>query len=370
LVVGQFSISVALIIGTIVVIRQIQYAKSRPVGYRRDGLISVAINTPDISGHYNAIRKDLLQTGAIEDMAESSSPETEIETALTGFDWRGKDPHSNPLFGTIGVTHDFGRTIGWEVLRGRDFSRKFLSDSGASGSLILNEAAVKLTGLRTPVGELIKFNGVSHPIIGVVKDMLMESPYSPVSPTIFIVDYGWTNFITIRIKPSLPVHEALAKIEPVFKQYNPASPFEYRFIDEEYAKKFSDEQRIGNLAAVFAILAIFISCLGLFGLVSFVAEQRTKEIGVRKLLGASAFNIWNLITREFVFLVLISLLIAIPVAYLFMDKWLQNYQYRSDMSWWIFAAAGTAAIVITLLTVSFQSIKAALANPTSSLRSE
>jgi len=370
MVVVQFTISVALIIGTLVVFRQIQFAKSRPIGYTRDGLISVAMSTPDLAAHYNAIRTDLLQTGTVENMAESSSPETEIDAALTGFEWRGKNPSSNPLFGVIGVTHDFGKTVGWEILQGRDFSKNFPSDSGAAGSFILNEAAVKLIGLKNPVSEIIKFNGISHTIIGIVKNLIMESPYSPASPTIFLVDYKWANIITVHIRPSVPVREALANIETVFKKYDPASPFEYRFVDEEYAKKFSDEQRIGNLATVFAALAIFISCLGLFGLASFVAEQRTKEIGVRKLLGASVFNIWRLLTKEFVSLVFISLLIAIPIAFYFMHKWLQHFQYRVEFTWWIFAAAGIGAIAITLITVSFQSIKAALTNPARGLRTE
>jgi ABC-type antimicrobial peptide transport system permease subunit len=181
---------------------------------------------------------------------------------------------------------------------------------------------------------------------------------------------GWTGTMTIRIKPGTPIHTAMAHIEPVFKKFNPGSPFEYKFVDEQYAQKFTTEVRIGNLATFFAILAIFISCMGLFGLSSFVAEQRTKEIGVRKVLGASIINVWHLLSKEFIVLVLVSLLISMPVAYYCMHRWLQDYQYRTTISWWIFVAAGTGAIVITLLTVSFQSIKAALMNPVKSLRTE
>jgi len=367
LVVIQFTVSVTLIISTVIVFRQIQFAKNRPVGYTREGLITVAMNTPELAGHYNAIRNDLIQTGAVENMAQSSSPETAVDAALTGFDWKGKDPNASPLFGAIGVTHDFGKTIGWKIIEGRDFSRNFSTDSGA---FILNESAAKLTGLKNPVGEIIKFNGIDHQVIGVVKNMVMESPYDPVSPTIFLLDYNWANFITVRIKPSMPLRDALAKMESVFKTYNPGSPFNYQFTDEEYTKKFSDEERIGNLSAIFAILAIFISCLGLFGLASFVAEQRIKEIGVRKVLGASVFNIWGLLSKDFVMLVTISFLIAAPIAYYFTHNWLQNYQYRTELSWWIFAAAGVGALLITILTVSFQSIKAAIANPVKSLRTE
>jgi putative ABC transport system permease protein len=366
LVVIQFTVSITLIIGTIIVFRQIQYAKNRPVGYTREGLMSVMMNTPDINGHYDALRRDLLHTGALENMSESSSPATQVWSNQIGFDWRGKDPNSVPLFGIVATTHDFGKTIGWQIKEGRDFSRDF-TDTGA---FILNEAAVELTGLKHPVGETVKWDDKNHVIVGVVKDMVMESPYKPVKPTIFYLDYGWTQVITLRIKPGTPVRTAIAKIEPVFKKYNPGSPFEYKFVDEDYAKKFSDEERIGNLATFFAVLAIFISCLGLFGLASFVAEQRTKEIGIRKVLGASVFILWRMLSREFVALVVISFFIAIPIAWYYLTQWLQKYTYHTQVSWWVMAAAGVGALVITLLTVSYQAIAAALMSPVKSLRSE
>ncbi len=367
LVVVQFTVSVALIIGTIIVFQQIQYAKNRPVGYTREGLIQIMMTTPEIRGKYNTLRDDLLKTGAVENMAESSSPSTNVWSNQIGFEWKGKDPSSVPLFGIVAVTHDFGKTIGWEIKEGRDYSREFTTDST---SLILNEAAVKLTGLKNPVGETIKWNGDDHKVTGIVKDMVMESPYTPVKPTIFFLDYGWANVITIRIKPSMPVRDAIAKITPVFKKIDPGSPFEYKFTDEEYAQKFSDEERIGNLATVFAILAIFISCLGLFGLASFVAEQRTKEIGVRKVLGASVLNLWRMMSKDFVVLVVISCFIAIPIAWYFLNNWLEKYEYRTNISWWVFVLAAGGALAITILTVSFQAIRAALANPVKSLRTE
>jgi putative ABC transport system permease protein len=367
LVVVQFTISIALIIGTIIVYKQVQFAKSRPVGYTREGLITLSMNTPDLYGHYDALRNDLIATGAVDNMAESSSPSTDVWSNQIGFDWAGKDPNTLPLFGTIGVTRDFGKTIGWHILEGRDFSRDFTTDTSA---LILNEAAVKLTGLKNIVGQIINWNKKPYTVVGVVKDMVMQSPYDPVKPTIFSMNPGWANIITIRIKPSESMQAALAKIETVFKKYNPGSPFEYKFTDEDYAKKFSDEERIGNLSTFFAVLAIFISCLGLFGLASFVAEQRTKEIGVRKVLGASVFMLWRMLSKEFVVLVIISSLIAIPLAWYFLHEWLQKYEYRTSISGWIFLVAGAGALVITLLTVSFQAIKAAIANPVKSLRSE
>jgi putative ABC transport system permease protein len=364
LVVIQFTVSITLIIGTIIIFQQIQFAKNRPVGYSRDGLITVPLRE-NLFGHYDAIRNDLLQTGAVENMAESSQPATQFNNN-NSIEWREKDPGLAVFFRNVNVTHEFGKTIGWSIKEGRDFSKDFLSDTS---SAILNEEGLKITGLKNPIGELIKYDGKTYTIIGIAKDMVTQSPYAQMEPSVFFCD-GWMGVITIRIKPSVPVRDALAKIQPVFKKYDPASPFEFKFIDDEYAKKFSNEQRIANLASVFAILAIFISCLGLFGLASFVAEQRTKEIGVRKVLGATVFTLWKLLSKEFVSLVIISLLIAIPTAYYFMNNWLQNYQYRTQLSGWILIPAGLGTIAITLLTVSFQAIKAAVSNPVKSLRTE
>jgi putative ABC transport system permease protein len=367
LVVVQFSISIALIIGTIIVYRQIQFAKDRPVGYDRSGLISIMMNTPDLYGHYDALRHDLMATGLVENMAESSSPSTQVWSNNIGFSWPGKDPNSLPLFGTVATTYEFGKTINWQIIEGRDFSRSFLTDSSA---MILNEAAVKLIGLKNVVGLTIKWDTTPHHVVGVIRDMIMESPYEPVKPTIFLINSGWANVITVRLKPGSALKEGLAKVEAVFRKYNPASPFEFKFTDEEYAKKFEDEKRIGDLSTFFAVLAVFISCLGLFGLASFVAEQRTKEIGVRKVLGASIFHLWKMLSKDFVTLVIISCAIAIPIAWYFLHGWLQKYPYRTEISWWIFILAGMGAMIITLLTVSYQAIKVALMNPVTSLRTE
>ena len=366
LVVVQFSVSITLVIGTIIVYKQIQFAKNRPVGYNRESLIAVYMTTPDLFGHYEAMRSDLLATNVVENMAESSSPVTSVWSNQIGYSWEGKDPAMLPSFGSIGVTQDYGKTINWQIKEGRDFSKDF-SDSN---SIILNEAAVKLTGMKNIVDKIIRKDDKNLTVVGVIKDMVMESPYAPVTPTIFSMNPNWVNVIDIRMKAGTPLQDALAKIATVFIKYNPSAPFDYKFIDEEYAQKFSDEQRIGNLATFFAALAIFISCLGLFGLASFVAEQRKKEIGIRKVIGASVFNIWNLLSKEFIGLVIISLLIASPIAYFFMNNWVEKYTYRTNISWWIFLVAGCGALTITLLTVSFQAIKAAVANPVKSLRTE
>jgi len=367
LVVVQFTVSIVLIIGTIIVFRQIQFAQNRPVGYTREGLITVDMNTPDIYHHYDILRNDLIQTGAVKDMAESNSAATQVWSNNSGFNWIGKAPGFDPTFGTIAVTADFGNTIGWKIIAGRDFSRNNPADTGA---FILNESAVKLSGIKDPVGKTMTWLGKTHVITGVVKNMIMESPYKQMVATVFHMQPDWVNKITIRINPAIPMQDALKKIEPVFKQHNPGSPFSYKFVDEEYAKKFSDEQRVGELATIFSVLAIFISCLGLFGMASFMAEQRVKEIGVRKVLGASVFNLWRLLSKDFVGLVGISLIIASPVAYYFMHKWLQNYTYRASISWWTFVITAAGALLITILTVSYQSLKAAMVNPVKSLRSE
>jgi ABC-type antimicrobial peptide transport system permease subunit len=370
LVVLQFSVSVSLIIGTIVVYTQIQYAKNRPIGYSRDGLITINMSTPELFGHYGTMRTDVINSGGAVNMAESSSPTTGIWSNQSSYYWRGKDPNFVPTFGTIAVTHDFGKTVGWQFTQGRDFSRDYGSDSSA---MILNEAAVKYMGLANPVGEVVKRGtdpGKNFRVIGIIKDMVMESPFEPAKPTVFMMDYEWANVITIKLNQRLSARDALAKVEAVFKKYNPGSPFEYSFNDDDYAKKFGAEERVSSLATFFAIFAIFISCLGLFGLASFTAEQRTKEIGVRKVLGASVINVWGLLSKDFVLLVFISFFIAIPVASYAMNKWLLGYKYHTTISLWIFAATAGAALVITLITVSFQAIKAALSNPVKSLRTE
>jgi len=367
LVVLQFTVSITLIIGTIIVFQQIQFAKNRPVGYNRSGLITVDMTTPDLFGHYDAMRGDLLATGVVENMAESSSQSTEVNSNNTGFSWEGKDPNTLPLFGTIGVTHEYGKTIGWTIKEGRDFSKTFATDSSA---LILNEAAVKLIGLKTVIGKNIKWNDKEYTVVGILHNMVMESPFSKAVPTIFLMSPEWASVITVRIKANSSIPDALPKIAKVFAKYNPGAPFDYQFTDEEYAKKFSDEERIGNLSMFFSILAIFISCLGLFGLASFVAEQRTKEIGVRKVLGATILNIWQMLSKDFALLVVISFLIAVPIAWFYLHEWLQRYEYKTDISIWVFVISGICAMVITMLTISFQAIKAALANPVKSLRTE
>ena len=366
LVVVQFTVSVILIIGTIVVYQQIQFAKSRPVGYTRQGLVTLPL-TENIHKHFNAISDELVRTGAITSIAEAGSPTTGTWSSSSGFSWKGKDPNQSIDFSNVGVSYDYGKTIGWRIKEGRDFSRDFATDTS---SVILNEAAVKFMGLKDPVGQTIKWWDDELTIVGVVHNMIMNNPYEEARPTIFNLSTEEQSVSIAKINPSLGAKDALTKIETVFKKFEKDQLFSFQFVDEEYAKKFSNEQRVGKLASFFAILAIAISCLGLFGLASFVAAQRTKEIGVRKVLGASVLGVWNLLSKDFIALVFISFLIAAPVAWYMMNNWLQNYDYRIAINWEIFLFAGSLALAIALVTVSFQSIKAALANPVKSLRTE
>jgi hypothetical protein len=370
LVIVQFTVSVALIIGTIVVYRQIQLAKDRPIGYSQNGLLSFQVTSPDFKGKYDLLRSELKNTGAVTEMAQSNSPLTAIWSNNKEFVWKGKDPGLEITFGTPSVTQEYGTTVGWQFKTGRDFSKQFPTDSSG---VVINEAAAKIMGLQEPVGENITWQKTkgdeSYTVLGVIKDMVMESPFAPVRPTLYFLDNS-TSWIFMRINPAVSIGEALPKIESVFKKLVPSVPFDYKFADDEYRKKFEAEVRVGKLAGVFASLAIFISCLGLFGLTLFMAEQSKKEIGVRKVLGATVFNIWQRLSKDFVVLVIISCLIAIPVARYFLHQWLQKYEYRTDLSWWVFAIAIGGALMITLLTVSYQAIKAALANPVKSLRTE
>ncbi len=364
----QFTVSIILIIGTIVIYRQIQYAQNRPIGYDRNGLIRFNMNTAELNGKNDVLRKEVLASGGAIEIAESSSATTENNYFDDRIEWDGKDPKlAKMAFVLSAVSYDFGKTVGWQFVSGRDFSRSFGTDSNA---VILNEAAVKYMRLADPVGKTITFNNNKLRVVGVIKDMITDSPFKPVQQSIYFMIPQIGPVITIRLNPKLSPAEAISRIEPVFKKLNPDGLFDYKFVDDEYGRKFAAEQRIGTLSTVFAILAIFISCLGIFGLASFVAAQRIKEIGVRKILGASVINLWGLLSKEFVMLVVLAFVIASPIAYYFMDHWLQKYEYRTNITWWVFGVAGAGALFITLLTVSFQAIKAAIANPVESLRTE
>jgi len=368
LVTLQFTVSVILIVGTIVVYQQIQFAKNRPLGYNLNGLVNIPIQTPEVKKNYNALRNDLLSSGVISEVSSSETTVTNLWWSDWGFQWKGKDPNFQDNIFRGAIDYDFGKTVGWKIKEGRDFSRDFPSDSTA---MILNEAAVKYMGFEDPIGEIIRTYGKEYTVIGVVEDMLTQSLYRSNKQTVFVLNpFDQVNFISARISPQASADEALAKLSQVFIKHNPSTPFEYKFADDEFAEKFAFEKRVGNLVSIFAALAIFISCLGLFGLASFVAEQRTKEIGIRKVLGASTSGLWRLLSKDFVVLVTIACVIAMPVANYLMHGWLSSYDYRTEISWWVFLITGSSVLAVTLLTVSYQTIKAAVMNPVNSLKSE
>lgn len=330
----------------------------------------------DFKGKYEVLRYELKNTGAVYEVSESMGPVTEIYSGNGGWIWKGHDPEDDRSFATLSVSHLHGKTVGWQFVQGRDFDLSMASDSLG---IVINESALQRMNLQEPIGEPVswawwsdKSKVLNYKILGVIKDMVMDSPYDPAKPTIFYLKghNGNPSWINIKINPQVSISEALPKIESVFKKVIPTVPFEYQFVDEEYAAKFSKEERIGNLAFIFAGLAIFISCLGLLGLASFVAETRTKEIGIRKVLGASVAGLWRMLSKDFVWLVLIACIIATPLAYYLMNGWLKNFSYHIDISVWVFIVTGIGAISVTLITISYQAIKAALMNPVNSLKSE
>ncbi|WP_422081580.1 ABC transporter permease [Ulvibacterium sp.] len=373
LVVLQFTVSVAFIIGTFIVMQQIHYAKNRPVGYDKEGLIQVATFTDDFVGKYDLMRTEFINSGAVIEMSASSSPTTRIWSNRDGFTWEGKPDGFQEDFAWTDVSFEYAKSLNMKIVEGRDFSRDFASDSLG---VLINETAKRYLGMENPVGKLLKHDDVEYPnpplkIIGVVEDMVTQSPYEPIKQHLYVFDrFQNLGYYNLRLNPGQSASRNIAIVERVFKEHFPDIPFEYDFIDTEYGEKFAAEERIGTLSGIFTALAILISCLGLFGLTSFVAEQRTKEIGVRKVLGASMFNVWNMLSKDFLKLVAISCFIAIPISYYVMNGWLQNYAYRIGIKWWIFVLAVVGALAITILTVSFQAIKAGRATAIKSLRTE
>lgn len=367
LVVGQFTISVTLIICTAIVFLQIQFAKDRPAGYNKAGLVVLHIGSPQIHTHFDALKQELEKQGAIADMAEASAPTTATWSSSSVFDWQGKDPDLSVDFPVMGVSYDYGKTIGWEIKEGRDFSREFRSDTVAA---ILNEAAARYIGFEKPTEEQIIWYQQPYKIVGVVKDMIIRSPFESVKPVIYFLSTEQENVLIARLNPHIATSKAIGLIEQELKKYDAEMPFSYEFTDDAYGQKFGAELRIGKLASIFTTLAIFISCLGVFGLSSFMAEQRTKEIGVRKVLGASLTQLWLLMSKDFMLLVVLSCIIAVPVAYWLVSSWLEGYYYRIDLPWWTFIAAAAGTILITLITVSWHTLHAATVNPVRSLRTE
>jgi len=367
LVVLQFTIGIALIICTIVVHQQVKYAESRQTGYDQKNLVYVFLQG-DMDKNYSLIKNELLNSGVVTSITKAQAPLTQNWSSGISMMWQGKDPGEKIQVNRYTEDGGLVKTAGMQLIEGRDIDiEKFPSDSTAC---LISEAAVKAMGFKNPIGQLIYDDPINWHVVGVIKDFILESPYEPIKP--FMVKgpkYGG-NVLLIKLNNANNTAQNLAKAEKIFKEYNAAYPFEYYFIDKEYAKKFEDEQLIQTLTSLFSMLTIFISCLGLFGLATYMAENRIKEIGIRKVLGASVSGIATLLSKDFVKLVIIAILIGSPLAFWSMSKWLSSYAYRIHISIWIFLIAGTIAIVISLLTVSYQAIKTAIANPVKSLRTE
>ena len=370
LVVLQFTFAIGLIICTIIVEGQIKYAQGRDAGYRRDDLAFV-IAFGEANKNYELIKRDLLSSGTATAVTRTSAPMTETWANADGFIWTGSSAGDHKtIFNLYAADNDFASTMHMQLLQGRNIDyNNYKTDSMG---VILNEAAVKVMRLKHPIGETIRsmWGPTQVHVIGVAKNFILESPYEPVQPMIIGGPFMPFMVINFRVSEHPSYGENLAKAEKVFLKYNPEYPFNVRFYDKEYQLKFADEQRVGTLVGLFAALTIFVSCLGLFGLAAYLAESRLKEIGIRKVLGASVGNITGLLSREFLRLVSISFLIASPVAWMVMHNWLKGYPYRIDIEWWVFAATGLLTLAIALTTVSFQAIKAALANPIRNLRTE
>lgn len=375
LVVAQFTVSIALIMGTMVIQKQIVHTKDRPIGYNKSGLVQIPTFSNAFQGKYDLMRSEFLKSEAITEMSSSSSPVTNVWSNRGGWTWDGKPDSFQEDFAWVEVSPEYAKSLSLKIIAGRDFSREFATDSTA---VLINKSAVKYMGIQDPIGLKLRPESsepedprVTLTIIGVVDDIIMQSPYEPVKQTVFSFDTeGNSSYYNLRLNPEKSVSQSISLLEGIFKKHFPNLPFSYDFVDEDFGEKFASEERVANLAGIFTGLAILISCLGLFGLASFVAEQRTKEIGIRKVLGASIFNLWKMLSTDFVQLVLISCILAVPIAYYFMNNWLQNYEYRTEIKIWIVMGAVLGALGIAMLTVSFQAIKAAISNPIKSLRTE
>lgn len=369
LVVFQFTTSIILIVGMLVVFQQIKHAKDRPVGFDREGIIHLPVRTQGLAhADYNSLRRELLATGVVENMAASDFPVTGTMSADASLRWEGKDPTSQPLVAMNSCSHDFPRANGFQFVAGRDFSRDHASDSMG---VIVNELAAELMGREDIIGKEITFGyGTPRKIIGVIKDQVRWTPFVKQSPHIYFINYQAIGSITVRFAKGANIHDALQQVQSVIKKFDDAAPFNYEFLDDDYAGMFKQEERIGTLTTVFSSLAVLISCIGLFGLASFATVQRSREIGIRKALGASVFVVWKMMLGDFLQLVVVAIGIGIPLAWYLTAQWLGQYEYRTDLSWLIFVLTGMSVIVLTIVTVSFQTLRAALANPVHALKSE
>jgi len=384
LVVLQFTVSIVLIIGTIIIFQQIQHVKSRDLGFNKNNLIQMNLQG-DMRKNYTVIKQDLLNTGFIENTSMADHETIYAGNNTNGITWPGKDPNSNILISNRLVSPEYMSVTGMTIKEGRDFRETDKVEMGDDFqpkepniffNIMITESLEKLLGKGSAIGKTLQLPGQKKDqyfnlkVTGVVKDYVYGDMYGTSTPVVFYCLPQYSSLMYVRVKQQANAEQVLAKMEAVFKKDNPSYPFEYQFVDDQFNQMFLSEMLISKLSRVFASLAILISCLGLFGLAAYMAERRTKEIGIRKVLGASVTGITQLMSRDFLRLVFISCLIAFPIAWWAMHQWLQTYAYRIEISWWIFLAAGVLSMLIAVITVSFQAIKAAIANPIKSLRTE
>lgn len=367
LVVVQFTFAIGLILSSIFIYRQINYIKDRPVGYDRNGLVEIPVDGK-LDTQFESFRRAAIETGAVSDAAMTSAAITSNQISTWGVTWPDQLPGEDKLpIDCMAVTYHFTKTYGLKLIQGRDFDPGRPADSAG---VILNEAAVKMMRLSDPLEREITWQGSRRKIIGVVKDFVWGSPYEPIKPAIIGFQKDWIGNIGLRLNPTVSISRSLSSLQAVYTKYNPEYPFEYRFTDESFSKKYDDEKLLGVISFGFTSLAIFISCLGLFGLASFSAEQRKKELGIRKVLGASTGTLWFKLSKEFVKLIMISFAIGSAISWYFIHQWLARYTFHTSFSPWIFVITLLMSLVICLSAVSWQAIKAAYANPVNSLRSE
>lgn len=364
LVMLQFGFTVILIISTIVILKQIDLARGRDLGYDQQGLISIPL-TDDIDENYDLIKQDLERTGVVESMTRANSSVTQINSN-NFLGWPGKPESQKVMFVTITATYDYAKTVGAEMIMGRDFSKAFVTDTAA---IVINKSALDLMQLENPIGTQLDLWGQKRTLIGVIDNILMGSPYEEVRPMFMIID-NWGGSVMVRLKATDDIQASMADIQQVFERHNPAYPFDYSFTDVDFERKYTTINLTRQLSIIFAILTIFITGLGLFGLASYTAEQRIKEIGIRKVLGATVPNLIGLMSRDFAKLVMLAFIISAPVAYFLLDNYLQRYTIRTSIDWWVFILTGAVALTFALIVVMNQARRAALANPATSLRSE
>lgn len=364
LVMLQFGFAMVLIISTIVILKQIDLAKSRDLGYEQEGLITIPL-TDEIDENFDLIKQDLERSGQVVSITRANSSVTQI-SSNNFLSWPGKPESQRVMFVTICTTYDYAKTVGADMLLGRDFSKEFATDSSA---IVINKAALDLMQLEDPIGTQLDLWGEKRTLIGVIDNILMGSPYEEVRP-LFMIIQNWGGSVMVRMKPNNDMQATLAGVQEVFEKHNPAYPFEYRFTDVEFERKYTTINLTRQLSIIFAVLTIFITGLGLFGLASYTAEQRIKEVGIRKVLGASVSSLVGLMSKEFAKLVMMAFIISAPVAYFLLQNYLQRYSIRTSIDWWIFAITGLIALVFALIVVANQARRAALANPAVSLRNE